>query len=123
MWQGRLVDIGEDGLRAWGPRTPSWDPTEPVALTLRSARGVPLRLDALLLDVQTTPEGADLRLRLQVQTPEQRRALLEEIFSGASSWLPVAVPIDRPLRAAWLLMQAPWRAILSSWRERTGAST
>ena len=122
VWHGRLVDIGEDGLRAWGPQGPVWDPAEPLALTLRSARGVPLRLDAVLLDVKATHDGTDLRLRLQVETSGQRRALLEEIFAGASSWLPVAVPVDRPMRAAWLLLQAPWRAIRSSWRDRAGAA-
>ncbi len=123
VWHGRLVDIGEDGLRAWGPPSQALDPAKGVRLTLRSARGVPLELEATVLDVRSSAEGADLRLRLHVETPAQRRALLEEIFSGASSWLPSPVPIDRPLRAAWLLVRTPWRALRSSWRERVGAGT
>jgi cellulose synthase (UDP-forming) len=116
VWHGRVLDLAEDGIRAWGQpvEAPPWTRGDSVRVRVSGVRDVPVEVDAVVRDSDAGADGTDVRLQLSTEDPRARRAILEEMFTGASSWLPTPMATDRPLRALGLLARAPWRAVTAA---------
>ncbi|MFZ5475725.1 MAG: UDP-forming cellulose synthase catalytic subunit [Myxococcota bacterium] len=110
-WDGRMVDLSEDGLRV---RLPLHDGELParVCVDVECAFGEPLTVDVEVLD-RRPRDGSDVvRCRFVGLTPALERRVVEQMFAGANTWIHQAAPPDRPLASALEVVRAPWNALL-----------
>ncbi|MDP2310741.1 MAG: UDP-forming cellulose synthase catalytic subunit [Pseudomonadota bacterium] len=115
-WHGRVVDFSEEGIRLrLTPDSPGGTVTGPlpteVVVTLASHLAGPLVLDADVLETTAEDGALMVRARWAALSPAQLRRVIEEMFSGANTWIYHAAPPDRPFRSLAEVISAPWRTL------------
>lgn len=127
-WHGRVVDFSEEGIRLrLIPDTPGGTVTGPfpakVVITLASHLRGPFALDAEVLDATVEDGAVMVRARWGALSSAQLRRVIEEMFSGANTWIYHAAPPDRPFRSLAEVIGAPWRALARRFGPRAPSST
>ncbi|MES2640539.1 MAG: glycosyltransferase [Myxococcota bacterium] len=123
-WHGRVLDFSEEGIRLrLTPDAPGGTVTGPlphrVIVTLDSHHGGPLALDAEVLEATPEDGAVVLRARWEALSSPQLRRVIEEMFSGANTWIYHASPPDRPFSSLAEVISAPWRTLSRRFAGRT----
>ena len=108
-WEGRLLDLSEEGCAAWGPAPAAPALDAPCTVSISSDRGGAVVVAGTVKAAWSRSGGAGVRLAFH----DAGDRVLEELVRPANAWVPAHTPLDRPWASLLGLVRASVRAVLS----------